>query len=305
MTTKKKSASRGSSAQGSVQKKSGVKRAPEPLEKHALPPEEELAAMVAELEGESVGAGRLTPHDRIFLARLVRLLSGILSPRFARRAALEGYSMDEHLEGWRLFDTASGRHRTLAMAFEGDVAPETFLDPEKKRIFEQIDSFENLWFPRARFIIARFVPAEHVERFQSAFFRDLKQQPMGPLVVDSVSVFLDRVEALDASDEPGAKEVAATLRRRGLTAKRIATMRELIETVRTSTIPVARRTEEAREADRLQQLGLEQARSWWNDWATTLRPVFDVREQIVLGLAELRVEKLPPAPAPAASAPAT
>lgn len=33
---------------------------------------------------------------------------------------------------------------------------------------------------------------------------------------------------------------------------------------------------------------LENLRLWWNDWATTLRPAFDMREQVSLGLTEVK-----------------
>jgi len=32
----------------------------------------------------------------------------------------------------------------------------------------------------------------------------------------------------------------------------------------------------------------ENLRLWWNDWATALRPAFGVREQVSLGLTEVK-----------------
>ncbi|MBC7171447.1 MAG: hypothetical protein H5U40_03425, partial [Polyangiaceae bacterium] len=298
MTTKKKSASKGSSGRASVGKKSAGKSGSMTASaktKRALSPEEELAAMVAELEAEEVGGSNLSSLDRAFLGRLLRFLSGIQERRYIKRAFFEGYDDEEHAEGWRHFEAGSGRHRKLHLAFEGDFTPDALRDPDKQRIFDEVDRFENLWFPRARAIIDRVVPDDQVERFQRAFFRDLSQQPAGPLVIDSVSVFLDRVEALETSREPGAQEVRAKLRARGLTEKHIAAMRVILDSVKTAKIAIERRSEEAREADRAQKLGMKEARKWWKDWATTLRPRFDVREQILLGLTEMRINRVPPA----------
>ena len=131
------------------------------------------------------------------------------------------------------------------------------------------------------------------EAFLQAFFRDLTQQPLGPGVVGSVGTFLTRVEGLAKSKEPDARKVLETLIERGLTHKRIAAMRELLaqfeckedggaepDEPREQTLG-ASEIEKARKA---QLDALESLRDWWNDWATTLRSAFSVKDQITLGL---------------------
>jgi hypothetical protein len=135
------------------------------------------------------------------------------------------------------------------------------------------------------------------------FFRELSQQPLGPLVLDSVSTFLDRVEGLEDSKQPGAKEVLSTLRARGLTEAVFSDMRQKVSRAR-SGLPGRRRAvdpAEHRSALETQQQALRDLRLAWNDWATSLRPLYDVREQIHLGLTDikLRAESTPePAQAP-------
>ncbi len=289
MATKKKAASKGSPKRGSVPSKKAVSPG-------ALRPEEELASMMADLGEEEVGSGKLTSEDRVFLARMVRFLMGIHGARYAQRAFAEGYTQEEHDEGWRLFEAASGRHRSLALAFEGDALPDALVDEKKWEIYKLLDRFENTWFPRARAIIDRVVPEEHIARFRAAFFKDLRQQPNGPLVVDSVAVFLDRVEALATSAEPGAADVRKKLAERGLTKEKMDAVRAVLASVRTAALPAPGRSDAAREADRQQEIGLRKARAWFNDWGVTLRPRMNAREQIVLGLSELRFERVPAAP---------
>ena len=57
-----------------------------------------------------------------------------------------------------------------------------------------IDELENTWFPRMHAIIRRVVDVAHRDELESAFFRDVDQQPVGPeqgLSVRDVAAKLD------------------------------------------------------------------------------------------------------------------
>lgn len=251
-----------------------------------------------EFEGEFTDAS-LSWEDRQLLGTVVKFLFTIVDARLLRRAVRAGYSQDEHGEMWRLVDQAAGRDKPLDL-LSADLAN----DPERQRLLVEIDEFENLWFPRADKIIRRLVPEAEVEGFLGAFFKDLKQQPLGPGVLDSTSTFLSRVDQLADSKLPGAADVLAKLRARGVTEAKVKEIRDKIASLRKGVVKA--RTVDAAAASAAatkQAAALQQLRLAWNDWSTTLRPLYDIREQIQLGLTESRNRAAEPAP-PAPPAPA-
>ena len=256
-----------------------------------------------DLGGEELVGSSLSYAQRQMLGRVARFLSGIVVPRYLRRAVGSGYSREEHEELWKLYITAAGRDQPLAFAF---AAFENEGSNGQSAVLAQLDTFENEWLPKARAIIERRVPEANVERFLQAFFKDLTQQRLGPLVIDSAATFLDRVEALASSKEPGADVVLSNLRARGLTESKIASVRALVAqarsgrpTQRKDVDPEAWQAAQDRQAKALRELQLA-----WSDWGTTLRPLFNVPEQIQLGLSEVRVRAEPqPAPTPGPDAP--
>ena len=137
------------------------------------------------------------------------------------------YVPSEQREGWRLWRVTAGEDRPF----------EQFLTEQQVcggsdhvLILQQIDHFDNTWFPRTRAIIRRAIPADQREQFASAFFQNLEQQPLGPGVVGSVSTFIARVEGLSKAADPAAKAVRDMLARRGLTAGAILKVREMLAT---------------------------------------------------------------------------
>ncbi|WP_437875585.1 hypothetical protein [Sorangium sp. So ce513] len=235
-----------------------------------------------------------------FLGRVHTLLFNV--PKYLERARRHGYTQKEHDLGWELYTTASGKNRRfehwLAESDLRDVA--AGVSAERMRLLQEIDAFENLWFPRMRALIPRVIPRESADRFAAAFFKGLAQQPLGPAVVDSVKTFLIRVDELASSAEPGARALYETLGERGLTPKKIEAMRRLVaaaEELRTPdrAAPAVSR-EEIAKAKEAQLAALESLRLWYNDWATTFRGVFGTRAQITLGLTALRRKKKDPAP---------
>ncbi|WP_437807995.1 hypothetical protein [Sorangium sp. So ce1078] len=235
-----------------------------------------------------------------FLGRVHTLLFNV--PKHLDRARRHGYTQKEHDLGWELYTTASGKNRRfehwLAESDHRDVA--TGVSAERMRLLQEIDAFENLWFPRMRALIPRVIPRESTDRFAAAFFKDLSQQPLGPAVVDSVKTFLNRIDELASSAEPGARALYETLGERGLTPKKIEAMRRLIAAAEEHRTPdratPALSREDIAKAKEAQLAALESLRLWYNDWATTFRGVFGTRAQITLGLAALKRKKKGAAP---------
>jgi hypothetical protein len=132
---------------------------------------------------------------------------------------------------------------------------------------------------------------------EPAFFKDLSQKPLGPEVVDSVKTFLNRVEELKSSTEPGARELYKTLGERGLTPKKIEAMRGLIATAEEHKAPAGGASPaslmDIARAKEAQLAAVESLKLWYNDWATTFRGVFGLRTQIALGLTTLKRKKQP------------
>jgi hypothetical protein len=77
--------------------------------------------------------------------------------------------------------------RTHEMAEGASAGQPAQLNAEQTRLLQEIDTFENTWFPRVRSILQRTLLEEEQELFLAAFFKDLTQQPFGVGVLDSVS----------------------------------------------------------------------------------------------------------------------
>lgn len=246
-----------------------------------------------DLDGE-VPDTALDWEDRQLLSTVSRFLFTVVEPRFLRRAVRAAYSKVEHDELWRLFDRAAGREKSLDV-----LAVDLTTDPERKRALLEVDEFENTWFPRVDRLIRRYVPEAEVERFRATFFKDLSQQPLGPDVLDSTSTLLTRIDALAKSKLPGARELLAKIRERGLTVVRATEIRERIASLRAGLVkPRPVNHAAAAAATEAQRDALKRLRLAWNDWSTTLRPLYDVRDQIQLGLTEARRAAATPDGAP-------
>jgi hypothetical protein len=212
---------------------------------------------------------------------------------YAARARLHGYDDEEHAYGIALVAKASGRDRPLSHWIEEgkQVGESVQFTGEQLRLLQEIDAFENAWFPRVRGILQRALPAERYEPFHAAFFKDLKQQPLGPAVVDSVSTLLDRFDALAKSDEPGAKEAHKLGVKRGLTKDKVADTRALLQKAKKNVTVAPKAAISAgdlAQAKKEQLTAVAELRRWYNDWGATFRTVFGQRVLIRLGLATLK-----------------
>jgi hypothetical protein len=237
-----------------------------------------------------VGPTVLSAVQRAFLERVARFLFNVRSPQYIRRAMRNHYTNEEHKLGWDLYHKAGGGDRPLDHWFTEEENTEelTGVTSDRKSLLGELDRFENRWFPRVRAVIQRWVPRGGRDAFEAAFFMKLEQQPLGPTVINSVKTLLQRVEDLKKSDKPGARKVFEVLQQRGLTDAKIAETRALLKRAEEGTpaVPVKAgvTAAELAKAQKEQQEAYEDLKDWFNDWATQLRPVFNIREQIVLGL---------------------
>ena len=226
------------------------------------------------------------------LGRVMRFLVSIQSHDYARRARREGYSAAEHRVGWGFWRSAAGEDRPLDHFFTEQQMRGGLDQSAILPVLQKIDAFENTWFPRTRAIIRRVVPAARREDFAGAFFHNLEQQPLGPSVVGSVSTYLARVDGLATAADPAAKEVRAMLAKRGLTEESIGKMRELLalfDGSEAAPLPTtAISPADIDKAHSAQLESFESMRDWFNDWATTLRPVYTLRERVQLGLSTVK-----------------
>ena len=241
---------------------------------------------------EDVTPTTLSSDDWTFLEKVNTFLFHIQA--YAARAKLHGYDDDENELGKTLMEKAAGRDRPLShwMAEGAHAGQPAQLNAEQTRLLQEIDTFENTWFPRVRSILQRAIHEDEQELFLAAFFKDLTQQPFGVGVLDSVSTLLNRFAELAASSVHGAKEAHQLGMKRGLTKNKIEYVRGLIEAsgkALPSAAPVSAPTpEQLAKAKEEQLAALKKLRRWYNDWATTFRDVFGTRVQIRLGLTSLK-----------------
>lgn len=255
--------------------------------KPSLDPASGAAPESADLETSQTALSKV---QRAFLTRAARFLVNIKSSHYVGRASRNGYTTDEHAEGWRLWTTAAGADRSLDHWFtEQQLAEATSGNAaDRLRVLQDIDSFENLWFPRVRAVIRRKVPRASRDAFAAAFFTNLEQQPLGPTVVASVRALLHRIRQLETSKEPGARQVHATLVQRGLTPTKLKEIDALLHEAE-SGAPVPKKTAllspaKVAAAQAAQQEAYEDLKDWFADIGAQLRPVFNLREQLNLGL---------------------
>jgi hypothetical protein len=222
------------------------------------------------------------------LERVMRLLVAIQTPHLVARARREGYTQAEHSLGQALWTKATGIDRPLDhFLSRSQFSPVE--GSEGQRILQELDDFENIWFPRTRAIIRRAVPKDRRDHFEAGFFADLSQQPLGPQVVGSVTGFLARVAGLEASKQPDAQAVHTLLQQRGLTPGKLSSVRALLDQIANFSLPsVPANVADVRAADAAQREALEQLRDWYRDWTTTLRTLFPTSVQIRLGLTRRR-----------------
>jgi hypothetical protein len=227
-------------------------------------------------------------RDQQFLNAVVKFLTTVCRPKFIAIATAHGYTGAEQEHAWALYSTVLGMNQSFDHVFaqQGAVGADS-----ARETLVALDEFENLWFPRTRMIIRRVVAEDRAAQFESAFFQNLQQQRVGPMVIVSVRTYLDRVAQLATSTTAGARDVADTLRRRGLTDAVVTRVRAQLKSVShlapTEAAPAAD-IARAAEVARTQCKALRDLRAWYNDWSTTLRSAYTRKQLIQLGLSAMR-----------------
>lgn len=250
-------------------------------EKSVKAPEGKPAEAAATPSAGGGDAAPFTAKESMRLLRVNRFLVKIAEPSMARARAKVAYTTSDHQEGWRLYRVAAGEGQPLEAA-----AVEAPSSGAHVGMLQQLDDFENKWFPRTRRIIERFTPEGHRQGLLDAFFRDLQQQPIGPLVVGSVSTFLDRVEALEKSTVPGAAKVRSVLAARGVDAAHIARLRKTLDEARALKAAPAAAVVDPTEALRARRVAYDALWLWWKDWRETFHSEVDGRQRRELGLVD-------------------
>lgn len=188
--------------------------------------------------------------------RTLQFLHALGHPRIARALAGIGFKQADLDEGWTLL-------RTLREV-RFDAAPPS-VDPG---VLARLDQWENRWFPVADAAIKRRHPAVH-----AALFLNLSQAT-GLDVIHTVSVLLERLDALAASSDPEAKAALEILRARGLDDARLGEARALLTTL--TTLPPASTPPDVEDAEALAQR--EAALwAWYLEWSALARSVIGDR----------------------------
>jgi len=250
---------------------------------------------------------QLTTEQRDRLNQIERLLVNIQDQVIGAHAGLVGYDAVEHKLGWSGWAAAAGLGRPFDHYLVGAAAgPSGAANTTAVRL-RLLDQFENTWFPRARTAIRRFVAAASRDAFEAAFFKDMSQQPEGPLVVGSTERFLTRLAGLKSSPTDGARAAYDALVKKGLTEEVQQQMAALLAEAKQESAappPPPAAAAEVAAATKAQQEAYEQVNLWYQDWAETLRGELPYHEQIRLGLVTPRTGRrsdpddpaTPPAP---------
>lgn len=228
----------------------------------------------------------LTTDDKVLIQNTNRLLIALGDTGIARRAAPVGANEREVTAGWRLHDEAAGRHRPFDLILAVAYARSPELIKVQAERLGRVDAFENTWLPQLRTSLKRFVPAPDQPHVEASFWADLKQQPLGPAVIDSVGLFLTRLDELQQSGLPWIADLFTSLAEKGLTAKARTDMAAEVAEARKMAPPAV--TPEAlavqvAEANRIQTEALAALRLWFNDLAVSLRRLsYHDRQQLGL-----------------------
>ncbi len=196
--------------------------------------------------------------------RVLRLLLGLRNQRIASAMALYGLRQEYIDEGWRLLQGL----KSVKM----DTPP---FGPNDAKVIEELDAWENRWFPVADATLSRRFPA-----VQARLFLNLSQTE-GPQVVISVSTFVERWDQMGKADGPYGPEgpkAVDLLATRGLTQGVVEQARALLGSLRKAApatpppSPEDQRAEAARAEDALW--------AWYLEWSRIARTA--VKQRVLL-----------------------
>ena len=188
--------------------------------------------------------------------RVLKLLLGLRNRKVASSLAARGFGKDDLQEGLALLRAVTD--------VSLDALPPASSDPA---IVQQIDRWENEWFPVANATLLRRHPEIHARVFLNL------SQTEGAAVVVSVSTFLERIAELPRAESgygQAGKDARKLLARRGLTPKVIDEAKALLEQVATIEAEPAELPDLEEERTRLAEA--EDAMwAWYLEWAEIAR----------------------------------
>jgi hypothetical protein len=188
--------------------------------------------------------------------RVLKLLLGLRNKKVASALASRGFGRDDLEEGLALLRGVTD----VSLA----VLPANSPNPA---IIQQIDRWENEWFPVANATLLRHHPDIHARVFLNL------SQTEGAAVVISVSTFLQRIGGLTRAEGgygQAGKDARKLLQRRGLTAKVIDEAKALLEQVASIEEDAGELPDLEAERSRLAEA--EQAMwAWYLEWGEIAR----------------------------------
>jgi hypothetical protein len=232
-----------------------------------------------------------TPHQIARLESINRFLIYLCDQDIVVAVLKLGFDDDELADGRLQYSIAAGFKVGLKQHMSSAVYDRLASgSADVKAKVSKVDRFENRWFPRTRNALRRFVPADQRDAVVDGFFRDMLQQPEGPLAVESVQKFIPRLEELANSTVPGTKEAYAALLKKGLRTELDAVKALLGEltTLPEVTAPVT--PVSAEDIGKLAEERLaayEKVNLWYTDWAGVFRDELSYHQCVRLGLVDM------------------
>ncbi|MEZ4394122.1 MAG: hypothetical protein R3A48_23870 [Polyangiales bacterium] len=225
-------------------------------------------------------------------ARALALLAGIGSHEGIRLAlSARGYTETDHAAGWEALHAASGYR--VGAPF-GSSSPDEVATAQR-----ELDAWDDVNFP----IAAAALKHRHPEAHAAVFAGELRAGAGAESVV-RVSLFLDRLDALQKVDAPALRTLAA----RGISPDERARLRALVKSattfraVDTGERDAAQTQKQRTLADR--DAALRVLRAWYEEWSVVARQVIRRKDWLIsLGLASRKSPKRPPTPDAAAPTP--
>ncbi len=195
-----------------------------------------------------------------------------------------GFTSADQKEGWSVVLRAYATPSSPTFTPEGGPVGDAV---------NEVDAWQQLMFPRAHAALRRLHPE------QDAFVFDNITPGTGIGSVPSVTMFLDRLDALDSSPERKSSRKAdhaaiATLSQRGITSDSRKHLHQLVKLIETSSAPaLAAQEPDARTA------ALEAVYDWIQDWSECARGVITNRSQLIkMGIGKRRSRKSDAQPDP-------
>lgn len=204
-----------------------------------------------------------------------------------------GFTPADQKEGWSLVLRAYAA--PSSPSFTPDAGP-------VGDAVKEIDAWQQLMFPRAHAALRRLHPE------QDAFVFDNITPGTGIGSVPSVTMFLDRLDALESSPDRKSTRKAdhaalATLTQRGITTESRKHLHQLVKLIETSSAP----TLAAQQPD-ARAVALAAVYDWIQDWSECARGVITNRSHLIkMGIGKRRSRKSDaqpdPTPAPIVATP--